>query len=148
MNATTPLRKALGRVPFRYTVEPPLNDYQLVVTGPVGRAVITEINSGEDYEIETTFDGQGPRLYNGFETPGEAFDQVMHLTNNRLVNLGVEIPPSIDPRRVVAGVLAVALVIFLVSFAVAMLLAHGDDDGHQPTAPITYSPAQTLEGPR
>lgn len=147
MNATTPLRKALGRIPYLYTVEASLNDYQVVVNGPAGRAIITEINGGEDYEIETSFDGQSTRTYGGFPAPRAALDAIVTYTSHLLYNRGASPPPLTDPRHKYFAVAIVAVAVVLIAAALLFAFTGSGNDG-RPTAPITYSPAQTLEGPR
>lgn len=135
---TTTLRKSLGRIPYRYSVEDSLNDYQVVVNGPAGRAVITEIDGGDDYEIETAFYDQQPRLYYGQPRPAAAMCRVVDLNSTYLTNCGEEIPPTMDPRRIVAVLVLMVVIGILATLAISLRF---DNSGEQPTAPVTWSPA-------
>lgn len=135
---TTALRKRLGRIPYRYSVEDQINDYQVVVNGPAGRAVITEIDGGEDYEIETKFDGEGLRIHAGYLAAGDALCDVVSLTDRCLFNRGETPPPVVDPRKIVAVILLGTLALFLLTLGIALQFG---GDGGRPTAPVTWSPA-------
>jgi hypothetical protein len=73
--------------------------WQIVLHGPAGRAVITNVSpSAEDYEIETSFPNRPIRLYYGNPTPQAALDQVVALNTDELISLG-KLPASARGNR-------------------------------------------------
>lgn len=150
----TALHGRFGEMPYQYVLHAPLNDYQVTIEGPAGRAIITEVDGGEDYVIETMFYGQATLRYSvrewyGDASPRLAVERLVLKTDVYLANRGVEIPPLSDPRHKYAAVAIAVVAAVLVTVALMFVFTGSDSgDGRRPTAPITYTPAQAVEGPR
>jgi hypothetical protein len=136
------LHARLGKLPYLYVVQPELNDYQVTLECPIGRAVITEIDGGEDYEIETVFDGQSVRLYSGYESPAHALDWLVNQVEHTLFNRGVTPPPRVNPRiKAYTILIAVCAAILVAVFLIALFSGTSDNDGGpRPSTSITITP--------
>jgi hypothetical protein len=143
----TPLHDRIPRLPYRYQMHASLNDYQVTIGCPAGRAIITEIDGGEDYHLETLFLWESPRTYSirewyGEATPTLAIDRLMFKTNVYLGARGMEPPPLEAPRRKTYAVL-LALVLGVLATVALLLLFSGTDndgDGPRPSTSFTVAP--------
>lgn len=135
-----PLRERIGDLPYLYVVHSPLNDYQVTIECPIGRAVLTEIDGGENYEIETAFDGQSVRSYHGFETTEAALKWLVVSVEHTMFNRGVMPPPRVDPRRRRYVVLAAIILGVLATLALLATFSGSDNDGSTPTTSFTTAP--------
>lgn len=138
------MHKSLGRLPYHYTAESDLNDYQVTINGPVGRAIITALDGGDTYEVETAFDGQSARRYAEFGSPVEALDWIVTRSEFVLLNRGVAPPPRVDPRPRRYAVLLAAVLAVLATLAVLAAFGASDSDSRTPPAPsFTTAPGGT-----
>lgn len=146
------LHERFGKLPYMYVALSALNDYQVTIEGPSGRAIITDVNLGQDFNIETMFYGQARREYPAHGLPSEAAPEMLvrylvHLNNTHLANRGVAIPPLTNPRtkalRYAVYLVLGVLLVGLLAWGAVTALAPTDDVKPIPSNSFTVAPGGT-----